>query len=231
MSQLPLNCPGNCVLWFTICKETLCCNRASHPQMPEAAARRGYVEERRHGGERACGGEGQSLARTATWHPQLDGEPVRTGCSPALLPVQACVQVSCGAHESTPAPSPLRPHSGCPDTPRDAVPTLVLGWWVASSGNIRASQLTAGATLGIRGWGAVHSALCTELLLDITGFDLSEFYPPLSCDCVGHTWSASFITPRLDKVVPPGRTGQPTGNGLPSREVGGGRGFVPSGLL
>lgn len=186
------------------------------------------MEERGHGGERACGGEGQSLARTATWHPQLDGEPVRTGCSPALLLVRVS-KVSCGAHESTPAPSPLRPHSGRPDTPRDAVSILVLAWWVASSGNVWASQLTAGATPGIRGRGAVHSALCTELLLDIIGFGLSEFYPPLSCDCIGHTWSGSFITPRLDKVVPPRHTGQPTGSGLPSREVGCGRGFVPSG--
>lgn len=62
------------------------------------------------------------------------------------------------------------------------------------------------------GGGGVHSTLCTELFLDVTGFGLSEFYRPLGCDCVSHTWLGSFITPRLDKVVPPGRTGQPTGS-------------------
>lgn len=42
-----------------------------------------------------------------------------------------CVsRASCGAREPTPAPSPPRPHSGQPETPGDAVSTLVLGWWV-----------------------------------------------------------------------------------------------------
>ena len=79
---------------------------------------------------------------------------------------------------------------------------------MASSGNVWASQLTAGATPGIQAGGA--RALCTELFLDVTGFGLSEFYPPLGRDCIGHTSSGSFITPRLDKVVPPGHTPSPT---------------------
>lgn len=53
------NYPGNCVLWSTVCKETLCCDQAPHPQIPEAAARSGYMEGRgRVGGGAEPGEEG-----------------------------------------------------------------------------------------------------------------------------------------------------------------------------
>lgn len=118
------NCPGNCVLWSTVCKETLCCDQAPHPQIPEAAARSGYME-----------GRGRVEGRGRAWRGGPHATLSWTGSPSELDAAQhswcKCVsRASCGACEPTPAPSPLRPHSGQPETPRDAMSILVLGWWV-----------------------------------------------------------------------------------------------------
>ena len=101
-----------------------CCNQAPHPQIPEAAARSGYME-----------GRGRVEGRGRAWRGGPHATLSWTGSPSELDAAQhswcKCVsRASCGACEPTPAPSPLQPHSGQPETPGDAMSLLVLGWCV-----------------------------------------------------------------------------------------------------